>query len=107
MTEDRTRRLDMAERALARAQERMEKWAGPCHACVHWRSLHGWGGGVTEYDRCTNPLVLAQHFDNVLGAEVDVRCTRARSSSGLCGPNGVLFERPERDTRTWWQRLLS
>lgn len=61
----------------------------PCWSC-RYHDILATGGPF-----CTHLAVVDQSFDPVRGkleAKVKTKPADARSSSGLCGPEGILFE---------------
>ena len=87
---NREQAIDQARDAVKRLEAQTKTWRGPCRECK-W--VTGQIGEYVEYDECGHPAELAAAFDPAMGLAGGSRdCIEVRSPTGICGPDGLMFE---------------
>jgi hypothetical protein len=102
--------FDRAAKEVERAKARLPNYAGECSACR-------WSRGSLSGLICDHPAVVCTVFNvtDAAAAGYLQRCAEQRDTSSVwgpvvCGPDGALFEKPEKQEpqpEPWWKRILA
>ena len=92
-------RMEKLKRVIDSAIEKQNTMKGTCSDCRFARDV-----SYPYIATCRNPLAALNNLQIVSGTLDYPRCSDVRNRSGLCGPEGLLFEVDNRPL--WFKRLF-